>query len=224
MTCSILLLEPDDALAEMLSRFLSSRGHQVLRIASAETAVRQLTQVQLDLAIVDLLPSSEGWQRLWRFWRTHPLTRKLQPLLLAASPEEALLLRSYGPVLLKPLRLQDLEERVVSLHRGTGEAPPSGLAPLLNQLGIEAKTEVRLTFTEFQLLGHLMNQPEQTFSARRLLEEVWGYPQGVGSPELVRAHMSNLRRKLRQINPTLDQVIQTAPRQGYRLIPPPPQS
>lgn len=224
MSCSILLLEPDDALAELLSRFLSSRGHQVLRAATAETAVRQLGQIGLDLAVVDLMPSSEEWQRLWRFWRAHPLTQKLRPLFLVATAEEARFLGSYGPVLLKPFRLQELEERVVSLYEGVGGPAQPNPAPLLSQLGVEPETEVRLTLTEFQLLSHLMNHPGEALSPRRLLQEVWGYPEGAGSPELVRAHISNLRRKLRQSNPALGQAIQTVPRQGYRLFLPPSQS
>lgn len=221
MTCSILLLEPDDALADLLSRSLGGRGHQVLRAAAIAPAVRLLGQVRLDLAIIDLVPSSEEWRQLWRFWRSHPLARQLKLLLLVDSVEEGQMLGDYGSVLVKPFRLQELEELVTSLHQVTGTPTPPNLAPLLSQLSIEAQIEVRLTLTEFHLLSHLMNNPGQALSSRRLLEQVWGYPEGAGSPELVRAHISNLRRKLRQSNPVLSQAIQTVPGQGYCLILPP---
>ncbi len=224
MTCSILLLEPDDALADLLSHSLGSRGHQVLRAAAPAPAVRLLGQVRLDLAIIDLVPSSEEWRQLWRFWRSHPLSRQLKLLRLVDSAEEGPVLGGYGAVLVKPFRLQELEELVTSLHQMTGAPTSPSLAPLLNQLGVEAQIEVRLTLTEFHLLSHLMNHPGQALSSRRLLEQVWGYPEGIGSPELVRAHISNLRRKLRRSNPVLNQVIQTVPGQGYYFAPFPGQS
>lgn len=224
MTCSILLLEPDDTLADLLSRSLGRRGHQVLRAAATAPAVRLLGQVRLDLAIIDLVPSSEEWRQLWRFWRSHPLARQLKLLLLVDSVEDGQIMGGYGSVLGKPFRLQELEELVTALHQVTGTPTSPNLAPLLNQLGLEAQNEVRLTLTEFHLLGHLMNHPRQALSSRRLLEQVWGYPEGAGSPELVRAHISNLRRKLRQSNPILNQAIQTVPGQGYYFVPPPGQS
>jgi len=111
-----------------------------------------------------------------------------------------------------------LEERIAALHRPPKDTVPSS-THFLTHFELNGKADVRLTFTEMELLSQLANNPAQPFSSRQLLREVWGYPDGAGSPELVRTHMSNLRRKLRQIDPTLCQAIQTIPRKGYLMSP-----
>jgi DNA-binding response OmpR family regulator len=57
---------------------------------------------------------------------------------------------------------------------------------------------IQLTSTEFRLLHHLMSLPDQAHSVRELLDKVWQYPAGAGDPDLVRAHIRNLRAKLEQ--------------------------
>ena len=55
---------------------------------------------------------------------------------------------------------------------------------------------VLLTPVEFDLLYHMMTHPDDVFSSDRLLREVWDYPTDLGSPDLVRMHIKNLRRKI----------------------------
>jgi DNA-binding response OmpR family regulator len=76
---------------------------------------------------------------------------------------------------------------------------------------------VALTPTEFRLLRWLMERPGRFVSADELLENVWGYPPHLGGPEVVRAHVSNLRRKLRQAGREPHQ-LRTAPNQGYGFV------
>jgi DNA-binding response OmpR family regulator len=53
-----------------------------------------------------------------------------------------------------------------------------------------------LTNVQFDLLYHLMSNAGAIFTSQQLLQDVWDYPRDTGSPELVRAHIKNLRDKL----------------------------
>ena len=74
-----------------------------------------------------------------------------------------------------------------------------------------------LTPTELRLLGTLMRQPGEYDSAEALLEQVWDIPAGTGGAEIVRAHVSNLRRKLRSHGED-PQLLRTIPYQGYAFV------
>jgi DNA-binding response OmpR family regulator len=75
---------------------------------------------------------------------------------------------------------------------------------------------VLLTPTEFELLYHLMSGAGQVFSAEQLLCQVWQYSPGAGRPELIRAHIKNLRIKIEQ-NPKEPAYLRTIGRSGYTI-------
>jgi len=78
---------------------------------------------------------------------------------------------------------------------------------------------ILLTPTEFNLLRHLMEHAGAIVSTYRLLNEVWGYPEGAGSPDLVRAHIRNVRLKI-EPDPANPTYIQTIRRHGYTIVAP----
>lgn len=73
-----------------------------------------------------------------------------------------------------------------------------------------------LTPTEFKLLRHLMEHLGQTFSSEQLLKEVWKYPPGAGSPDVVRMYVKRLRDKL-EPDPQEPQYIVTISGHGYQM-------
>jgi DNA-binding response OmpR family regulator len=76
--------------------------------------------------------------------------------------------------------------------------------------------KVQLTSTEFRLLEHLMEGPGQAHSVNELLEVVWQYPPGTGDPDLVRAHIRNLRSKLEK-DPSAPIYLHTIHGIGYMV-------
>jgi DNA-binding response OmpR family regulator len=72
------------------------------------------------------------------------------------------------------------------------------------------------TPAEFELLYYLMSRPGQVFSAETLLRDVWQYSPGAGRPELIRAHIKNLRIKIEQ-NPKEPAYLRTIRRSGYTI-------
>jgi DNA-binding response OmpR family regulator len=75
---------------------------------------------------------------------------------------------------------------------------------------------VLLTPTEFELLYYLMSRAGQAFSAEQLLCQLWQYSPGAGRPELIRAHIKNLRIKIEQ-NPKEPAYLRTIWRSGYTI-------
>jgi DNA-binding response OmpR family regulator len=78
--------------------------------------------------------------------------------------------------------------------------------------------KLRLTPVQYDLLYHLMTHPGQIFSPGRLLDEVWDYPSGSGSPDLVRVHIKNLRERIED-SPSTPKFIKTVPGYGYTVSP-----
>jgi len=75
---------------------------------------------------------------------------------------------------------------------------------------------VNPTPVEFELLQFLMRNAGRVFTAEQLLQEVWKYPPGTGSQEVVRAHVRNLRAKM-EPNPRQPIYLRTNGRFGYTI-------
>jgi two-component system, OmpR family, response regulator RpaA len=86
------------------------------------------------------------------------------------------------------------------------------------ELTTPERGKIRLTPVQFELLHHLMSHPGEIFSPSRLLDEVWDYPSDIGSPDLVRVHIKNLRERIEQ-DPRTPQFIQTVSGYGYMISP-----
>lgn len=78
--------------------------------------------------------------------------------------------------------------------------------------------KIRLTPIQFSLLYHLMTHVGQIFSPEQLLGDVWNYPSDVGSPDLVRMHIKNLRSRL-EADPSQPMFIKTVTGYGYTISP-----
>jgi DNA-binding response OmpR family regulator len=76
---------------------------------------------------------------------------------------------------------------------------------------------IQLTATEHRLLRYLMEHPNQALSTQRLLEAVWDYPARTGDPDLVRAHIRNLRAKLDDESASSLNFIRTIHGVGYMV-------
>jgi DNA-binding response OmpR family regulator len=75
---------------------------------------------------------------------------------------------------------------------------------------------VLLTPSEFQLLSFLMTHAGHAFTSECLLRQVWGYSPGAGRPELIRAHIRNLRIKI-ETNPRAPVYLRTIDGLGYTI-------
>ncbi len=84
------------------------------------------------------------------------------------------------------------------------------------ELSTPLRGKVRLTPLQYDLLYHLMTHPGEAFSPARLLDEVWDFPTGRGSPDLVRVHIKTLRERI-EADPSSPTFIRTVPGRGYTV-------
>jgi len=226
-TNTILLVEDEPEIRDMLTFALVRAGFQVWESATAEQALQRLDGALPNLMILDwMLPGMSGID-LARRMRRDAHTAEIPIIMLTARGEETDKLKSFDSgvddYVTKPFSPRELIARVKALLRRTG-TPESGLieqgalAIDLNahQVSINGKP-VALGPTEFRLLEHFMTHPGRAFDRSQLLDRVWGRSVYV-EERTVDVHILRLRKALKPHG--LDHLIQTVRGVGYRYLQP----
>lgn len=225
---TILIVEDDRNIVDLLRSNLTIRGYRVVVSRDGGNAVEQLETERPDLALVDLmLPAADGFE-LCRSLRERS---RLGIIVISARGGETDKVRALNlgadDYLTKPFGIDELMARVTAtLRRSRPPATESGDDALVidrGDLHIELATQVvtkggqavRLTPTEFALLRELVRSHGQLLSHATLLRRVWG-PGYSTETEYTRVYVRRLRAKLdTDGEPT---VIETEPRRGYRFV------
>jgi DNA-binding response OmpR family regulator len=202
-TPRVLVVEDDDAIAQVLQRSLRMEGYDVRIAGDGVTALDEAHVFLPDLMILDLgLPGLDGVDVAKTLRQAGDDTPIL--VLTARDGVEA---RVQGldagadDYLVKPFERQELLARLRALLR---RRPPRGQATLtMGDLKLNPDTHevtragraVDLTQREFELLEYLMRNERIVISRQRLLDEVWGYDP-FSMTNTIEVFVSNLRRKL----------------------------
>ena len=122
----------------------------------------------------------------------------------------------------KPFGLAELRSRIRAvLRRAQGRVVEGNLrvGPVMLDRDLRRVTmednPVRLTFSEFELLGCLMSRPGYAFNRQELLRAIWG-DSAYRDPRAIDVHIRHLREKL-EPRPEEPSLILTVPGQGYRF-------
>lgn len=226
---NILVVDDEERVALSIERSLHHQ-YQVRVAYQAADALKIARRINPDLVILDIMmPGVDGLQ-LCRELRADPLLQAVPILFLTARGRVEEKIEGFeagaDDYLTKPFDVRELQFRVKAILRRTS-TPDSRPTPeqlsvgelTLNcqnfQLSTGKKT-VLLTPVEFDLMYHLMSHPGQVFSSERLLRELWDYPSDIGSPDLVRMHVRNLRLKI-EPDSSQPRFILTVPRHGYTI-------
>jgi DNA-binding response OmpR family regulator len=206
----ILAVDDDPDVLGTLSRALSRDGFEVGRATSGLEALRMLADRRPELMILDIaMPGLDGLT-VCRKIRNESQFNDLTILFLTArgSTDDIVAGLDAGgdDYVVKPFELAELTARVRALvRRGQRnvivESPILEIGPLhldsnTHQVSVSEHDPIQLTATEHRLLRYLMEHANQALSPQHLLEAVWDYPPNTGDPDLVRAHVRNLRAKL----------------------------
>jgi DNA-binding response OmpR family regulator len=206
----ILAVDDDLEVLGTLSRTLQREGFDVVRATSGIEALRQVAERQPDLIILDIgMPGLDGLSVCRRI-RADSQHNTVAILFLTAyghTDDVVAGLDAGGDdYVVKPFELAELVARVHALvRRGQRNAIMESPVLVIGALRLDSSTHqivvanlppVQLTATEHRLLRYLMEHANQALSPGHLLEAVWDYPPNTGDPDLVRAHVRNLRAKL----------------------------
>jgi len=224
---TILLVEDEPEIRDMLNFALSRAGFRVVEAATAEDAMIRLDGGLPNLLIVDwMLPGMSGVEMARRV-RRDDHTGELPIIMLTARGEETDKLKSFDSgvddYMTKPFSPRELIARVKALLRRSGapdsdvlEQGPIRLDLTAHQLFINSR-EVQLGPTEFRLLENFMMNPGRAFDRTQLLDRVWGRSVYV-EERTVDVHILRLRKALKPFD--LQHLVQTVRGVGYRFLQP----
>jgi DNA-binding response OmpR family regulator len=225
MAATVLLVEDERKLRELVRSYLERAGFTVLSAGSGAEAITLATSAAPDLVILDLgLPdvSGETAAREIRAAGTIPIL-----MLTAKAAEEdriAGLELGADDYVTKPFSPRELVLRVQAILRRGSPAAKSGMTSygagtmvidepkhLVTVRGRRAE----LTPTEWGILVALATVPGRVYSRFELINRVRGY-EFEGYERTVDSHVKNLRRKVEE-DPASPQIVQTVLGGGYRL-------
>jgi DNA-binding response OmpR family regulator len=224
----ILVVDDEQAVADMVGRALRQDGHTARVATSPLDALEMAQRDRPDLIILDVIMPGMNGLEVCRRLRNNKDLADVPVVFLTARDQVEHLVQGFeagaDDYISKPFDLRELLMRVRAVLRRSMPPEPIELevGPIrLNTTTFEVIVDGKphlLTPMEFALLRHLMRHPGEVFSTERLLREVWGYPQGLGSPDLVRVHVRNLRLKI-EPSPRNPIYICTVGRHGYTIRP-----
>lgn len=226
ITHSVLLVEDEADIREMLSFALNRAGFEVWEAETAEAALRRLDGPLPDLVILDwMLPGMNGVD-LARRLRAEELTSQLPIVMLTARGEESDKLKSFDSgvddYIVKPFSPRELIARLKALLRRSGSPEDGILESGTIRMDRSAHqvlvggVPVTLGPTEFRLLELLLSNPDRVFNRSQCLDRVWGRSADV-EERTVDVHVLRLRQAL---EPTgAHSRIQTVRGVGYRYSP-----
>jgi len=230
---SILVVEDEPTIREVVRRYLEHDGYRVTEAADGPTALRLLRDEPPDLLVLDImLPGIDGLSitRQMRGAGAPLVTAHEVPIIiLTARTHEQDRIHGFelgaDDYVTKPFSPQELVVRVRAVLRRTyGSSSPAAERPItFERLTIDPRTRevsmdgraVSLTAKEFDLLWFFASRPRQVFTREQLLDQVWGYG-FYGDASTVTVHVRRLREKI-EPDPAKPTFIQTVWGVGYKF-------
>ena len=219
----LLIVDDDNRIRSLLSRYLASRGYRVTTAADADAARQRMQAIAFDLVVLDaMMPGESGFD----FARALRLQSQVPILMLTAraeTPDRVLGLEAgVDDYVTKPFDPKELSLRIASILRRAGHrtgpppAPPAvrfgDFVFVVDRAELRQKGAlVRLTDRERAMLRLLAQAPGEIVSREALAA------QGpAGNERTVDVQINRLRRKIED-DPAAPLYLQTARGAGYRL-------
>ncbi|NLG26529.1 MAG: response regulator transcription factor [Chloroflexi bacterium] len=226
----VLVVDDDEDVAETIERALRRSGHRALVAHRGADALQLARQNRPDLVVLDIMMPGMNGVEVCRHMRANPDLARIPILFLTAKGEIGDKIVGFeagaDDYLTKPFDLRELDLRVKALMRRAlqGAEPAEVESIELGPLVLNCRTfqittpqqTVLLTPVEFELLRFLMTNTGRVYSADQLLQQVWGYPPGIGMPDLVRVHIKNIRAKI-EPDPRNPSYLKNVLRRGYMI-------
>jgi two-component system, OmpR family, phosphate regulon response regulator PhoB len=226
MSASILVVEDEPSIQELISVGLTRSGHEVRRAASAEEAYGAVTAALPDVILLDwMLPDASG-PTLARRLRAEPRTREVPIIMLTARAGDddkiAGLEAGADDYVTKPFSPRELEARIQAVLR---RRAPQLSKEAVNIEGLELNPATRKVTgsgktlkmgpTEFELLHFFMTHTDRVHTRTQILDHVWGDHVFI-EDRTVDVHIRRLRDALEPSSH--DDLVETVRGAGYRFV------
>jgi two-component system phosphate regulon response regulator PhoB len=228
MLPSVLVVEDEPAIQELLRVNLEDAGFAVRTVADAEAAQGEIRRALPHLVLLDWMLPGQSGLALARSLRGEARTRELPIIMVTARGDEADRVAGLeawvDDYVTKPFSPRELKARIKAvLRRRAPEAAQDTLAvgslkldPGTHRVSVDG-APVQVGPTEFRLLKFLMARPERVHSRAQLLDQVWGDHVYI-EERTVDVHIRRLRLALAPFS--CAHMIETVRGGGYRLAAP----
>ena len=225
----ILIVDDEIGIRELIQLYLVKKNYEVYEAKNGRRAIEIIKNGDVDLILLDIeMPGMNGFEvcKEIRAFSNIPI--------LFVSCKKELSDRIEGieigadDYITKPFDFHELEARIEAVFRRekwgemTAEDKDSAILkfgdilidPVKCELTVRGE-KVYLSSKEYKLLILMAKEPNRIWAADQLYDQIWGY-YSEGSPQTVKVHISNLRKKL-EINPARPKYILTARGFGYKF-------
>ena len=210
MATTVLIVEDEKHIAELLQLYLEKEGFAVTIAADGEQGLSKFRAIGPDLVLLDLmLPKLDGWAvcRAIRAESTTPV------IMLTAKAElddkVAGLKIGADDYITKPFEMKEVLARIEAVLRRSDRAADETPARKLNfdkltidmdafELVVDGK-KLDIPPKEMELLFYLASSPNRVYTRNQLLDEVWGFDY-YGDSRTVDVHVKRLREKLEGVS------------------------
>lgn len=222
---SLLLIDDEVAICEMLSAALELAGFEVRTAHSSRDGLHLIHEQQPDLLLLDwMLPGTSGIE-LARRLKRDPLTAALPIIMLTARGEEGSKIQGLDAgaddYVTKPFSTRELISRIKAVLRRSNALAAAEVIDIaglrLDAAGQRITADGKLLSlgpTEFRLLAFFITRPERAFSREQLLAQVWSDGSDL-SDRTVDVHIRRLRKCLEPHG--FADFLQTVRGTGYRF-------
>ena len=210
MAISVLIVEDDHNIAELLQMYLEKEGYAVTVAADGGQGLAKFRAIQPDLVLLDIMmPVMDGWS----VCRAIRAESQVPVIMLTAKGETedkvAGLRHGADDYITKPFEMREVLARIEAvLRRASGTAPEKKSRRIsfdklvidmdAFELVVDGK-KVDTPPKEMELLFYLASSPNRVYTRNQLLDEVWGFDY-FGDSRTVDVHIKRLREKLEGIS------------------------
>ena len=210
MAISVLVVEDDRNIAELLQMYLEKEGYAVTIAADGGQGLSKFRAIKPDLVLLDvMMPVMDGWA-VCKAIRADSQTPIIMLTAKGETDDKVSGLKSGADdYVTKPFEMKELLARIEAVLRRTGNAPVQESARRLSfdkmtidmdafELIIDGK-KVDTPPKEMELLFYLASSPNRVYTRNQLLDEVWGFDY-FGDSRTVDVHVKRLREKLEGVS------------------------
>ena len=210
MAISVLIVEDDHNIQELLQMYLEKEGYAVTVASDGGQGLAKFRSIKPDLVLLDvMMPVMDGWS-VCRAIRADSQTPIIMLTAKGETDDKVAGLKSGADdYVTKPFEMKELLARIEAVLRRTGNVPQEENARRVCfdkmtidmdafELVIDGK-KVDTPPKEMELLFYLASSPNRVYTRNQLLDEVWGFDY-FGDSRTVDVHVKRLREKLEGVS------------------------
>jgi DNA-binding response OmpR family regulator len=211
MATTVLIVEDDRNIAELLQMYLEKEGYAVTIANDGGQGLSKFRAIKPDMVLLDvMMPVMDGWE-VCKAIRAESQTPIIMLTAKSETGDKVQGLRTGADdYITKPFEMREVLARVEAVLRRTGGSSADKKARRLEydklvidmdafELTVDGK-KVDTPPKEMELLYYLASSPNRVYTRNQLLDEVWGFDY-FGDSRTVDVHVKRLREKLENISP-----------------------